>query len=114
MATPDHWHGPASILACQAGKDVYVEKPHAHNIWESGKMIEAAASHERILQVGTQAPQPMQVAASKAASASALGTRMALASIAGANHSHTVWHDLRSGFGADLLRAHYEAAHRKR
>jgi len=54
VATPDHWHGPASILACQAGKDVYVEKPHAHNIWESRKMIQAARKYNRILQVGTQ------------------------------------------------------------
>ena len=54
IATPDHWHGPASILACQAGKDVFVEKPHAHNIWESQKMIEAARKYKRILQVGTQ------------------------------------------------------------
>ena len=54
VATPDHWHGPASVLACQAGKDVYVEKPHAHNIWESRKMIEAARKYDRVLQVGTQ------------------------------------------------------------
>jgi len=54
IATPDHWHGPASILACQAGKDVYVEKPHAHNIWESRKIIEAARKYDRIVQVGTQ------------------------------------------------------------
>ena len=54
IATPDHWHGPASVFACQAGKDVYVEKPHAHNIWESRKMIEAARKYDRILQVGTQ------------------------------------------------------------
>jgi len=54
IATPDHWHAPASILACQAGKDVYVEKPHSHNIWESRKMIEAARKYKRILQVGTQ------------------------------------------------------------
>jgi predicted dehydrogenase len=54
VATPDHWHGPASILACQAGKDVYVEKPHAHNIWESQKMKEAARKYQRIIQVGTQ------------------------------------------------------------
>ena len=54
IGTPDHWHGPMSILACQAGKDVYVEKPHAHNIWESRKMVEAARKYERILQVGTQ------------------------------------------------------------
>jgi predicted dehydrogenase len=54
IATPDHWHGPASILACQAGKDVYVEKPHAHNIFESQKMKEAAKKYDRIIQVGTQ------------------------------------------------------------
>jgi len=54
VATPDHWHGPATVLACQAGKDVYVEKPHSHNIWESGKMVEAAANHKRVVQVGTQ------------------------------------------------------------
>ncbi len=54
VATPDHWHGPASILALQAGKDVYVEKPHAHNIWESRKMIETARKYNRVLQAGTQ------------------------------------------------------------
>jgi len=54
IATPDHWHGPAAIMACQAGKDVYVEKPHAHNIWESRKMIEAARKYNRIIQAGTQ------------------------------------------------------------
>ena len=54
VATPDHWHSPATILACQAGKDVYVEKPHSHNIWESGKMVEAAANHKRVVQVGMQ------------------------------------------------------------
>ncbi len=54
IGTPDHWHGPMSILACQAGKDVYVEKPHAHNIWESRKMVEAARKYDRVLQVGIQ------------------------------------------------------------
>jgi len=54
IGTPDHWHAPASILACQAGKDVYVEKPHSHNIWESRKLIEAARKYKRIVQVGTQ------------------------------------------------------------
>jgi predicted dehydrogenase len=54
IATPDHWHGPASVLACQAGKDVYVEKPHAHNIWESRQMVRTARKYDRILQVGTQ------------------------------------------------------------
>ncbi len=54
IATPDHWHGPASIMACQAGKDVYVEKPHAHNIWESQNMIKVARKYDRIIQAGTQ------------------------------------------------------------
>ncbi|MHC4574563.1 MAG: Gfo/Idh/MocA family protein [Planctomycetota bacterium] len=54
VATPDHWHAPATILACQAGKDVYVEKPHSHTIWEGRKMIEAARKYNRIVQVGTQ------------------------------------------------------------
>ena len=54
IATPDHWHGPLSIDACRAGKDVYVEKPHAHNIWESRQMVTAARRYNRIVQVGTQ------------------------------------------------------------
>jgi predicted dehydrogenase len=53
-ATPDHWHAPASILACQAGKDVYVEKPMTHTAWEGRKMIEAAQKYKRVIQVGMQ------------------------------------------------------------
>ena len=53
-ATPDHWHALGTILACQAGKDVYVEKPTAHSIWESRKMVEAARKYERVVQVGAQ------------------------------------------------------------
>jgi predicted dehydrogenase len=54
VATPDHWHALATIRACQAGKDVYVEKPPTHNCWEGQKMIEAARKYNRIVQVGTQ------------------------------------------------------------
>jgi predicted dehydrogenase len=54
VATPDHWHGPAAILACEAGKHVYVEKPCAHNIREGRLMVEAARRHKRVVQVGTQ------------------------------------------------------------
>jgi predicted dehydrogenase len=54
IATPDHWHALATIWACQAGKDVYVEKPLSHDIWEGRKMIEAAAKYQRIVQPGTQ------------------------------------------------------------
>ncbi|MHB0959360.1 MAG: Gfo/Idh/MocA family protein [Pirellulaceae bacterium] len=54
VATPDHWHALATIRACQAGKDVYVEKPPSHNCWEGRKMVEAARKYNRIVQVGTQ------------------------------------------------------------
>lgn len=54
IATPDHWHAPATILACDAGKHVYVEKPGSHNIREGRLMIEAARRNQRIVQVGTQ------------------------------------------------------------
>jgi len=54
VVTPTHWHALPTIQACQAGKDVYVEKPLCNNIWESRKMVEAAAKYNRIVQVGTQ------------------------------------------------------------
>lgn len=53
-AAPDHWHALAAILACQAGKDVYVEKPLSHNIVEGRRMVEAARKYNRVVQVGTQ------------------------------------------------------------
>src|SRR5207248_630831 len=53
-ATPHHSHALATILACQAGKDVYVEKPACHNIWEGRKMVEAARKYNRVVQLGTQ------------------------------------------------------------
>ncbi|MBK9168109.1 MAG: Gfo/Idh/MocA family oxidoreductase [Bryobacterales bacterium] len=52
IATPDHWHALQTIWACQAGKDVYVEKPVCHNIREGRKMIEAARKYNRIVQSG--------------------------------------------------------------
>ena len=55
VATPDHWHAPATILACNAGKDVYVEKPASHNLREGRWMVEAARRNGRIVQLGTQA-----------------------------------------------------------
>jgi predicted dehydrogenase len=53
-ATPDHWHALAAILTCQAGKDVYVEKPASNCIWEGRKMVEAARKYNRVVQVGMQ------------------------------------------------------------
>ena len=54
IATPNHWHALLTVWACQAGKDVYVEKPMSHTVWEGRKMVEAAARYGRIVQVGTQ------------------------------------------------------------
>jgi len=54
ISTPDHWHALSTIWACQAGKDVYVEKNPTTNIWEGRKMIEAAEKYKRIVQVGFQ------------------------------------------------------------
>lgn len=52
IATPDHWHAVQAIMACQAGKDVYVEKPLSVTIVEGRKMVEAAKRYDRVVQVG--------------------------------------------------------------
>nr|MBA3441101.1 Gfo/Idh/MocA family oxidoreductase [Pyrinomonadaceae bacterium] len=54
IATPDHWHAPAAILACDAGKDVYVEKPLTHDLSEGKAIIAAQNESKRVVQVGTQ------------------------------------------------------------
>jgi predicted dehydrogenase len=54
IATPNHWHSLCAVWACQAGKDVYVEKPVSHEIWEGRKVVEAARKYNRIVQAGTQ------------------------------------------------------------
>ncbi len=54
IATPDHWHALIAVLACQAGKDVYVEKPACHNVTEGVRMVEAARKYGRVVQHGTQ------------------------------------------------------------
>ena len=54
IAAPDHWHCLAAIMAFQAGKHAYVEKPVSHHIWEGRKMVEAARKYNRIVQAGTQ------------------------------------------------------------
>ena len=54
IATPDHWHAPAAILACAAGKHVYVEKPGSHNLHESTLLVAAARKHKRVVQMGNQ------------------------------------------------------------
>jgi predicted dehydrogenase len=54
IGTPDHWHVPITIAACEAGKDVYVEKPLTHDPSEGDKVIAAQNDHQRVVQVGTQ------------------------------------------------------------
>ena len=54
VATPDHWHALQTVMACAAGKDVYVEKPASLTVQEGRRMVEAARRHERVVQVGTQ------------------------------------------------------------
>jgi predicted dehydrogenase len=54
IATPDHWHATVAVLACQAGKDVYVEKPLSYCIAEGKAIVEAALHNQRVVQLGTQ------------------------------------------------------------
>ena len=54
IGTPDHWHAIPTILGCMAGKDIYVEKPDAHDIVEGQRMIAAAKKYQRVVQVGSQ------------------------------------------------------------
>ena len=54
IATPNHWHSLAAIWGCQAGKDVYVEKPLSHNIFEGRQLVNAAKKQGRVVQHGTQ------------------------------------------------------------
>jgi predicted dehydrogenase len=54
VSAPDHWHAPAALLAMQAGKNVYLEKPCSHNPWEGGVLIKAAARYGKSVQMGNQ------------------------------------------------------------
>ena len=54
VSTPDHWHAPAAMLACAAGKHVYLEKPCSHNPNEGEMLVKSAEKHKRVLQMGNQ------------------------------------------------------------
>ena len=54
IATPHHWHAIMAIWAMQAGKDVYIEKPCSHNLWEGKQLVRAVSNYNRIVQHGTQ------------------------------------------------------------
>jgi predicted dehydrogenase len=78
IATPNHWHGPATILACKAGKHVYVEKPCCHNVREGRLMVEAARKNNRLVQVGTQSRStPTTMAAVEQLQKGIIGTVLA-------------------------------------
>lgn len=67
IATPNHWHSLMAIWGCQAGKDVYVEKPCSHNLWEGQQLVKATRRYHRIVQHGTQSrsSQSMREAVAK-------------------------------------------------
>jgi len=54
MPLPNHWHALATVWACQAGKDVYIEKPACHNVFEGLRMVDAARKYNRMVQIGSQ------------------------------------------------------------
>lgn len=63
IATPNHWHSLGAIWALQAGKDVYVEKPVSHNVWEGRQLVKAAEKYNRIVQMGVQSRSAVGLAA---------------------------------------------------
>lgn len=91
IATPNHWHALATIWACEAGKDVYVEKPFSHDIWEGKQMMAAARKHNRLVQVGTQSrSSTVMHDAFAALHAGALGKMQ---------HLHAIIYRARAGIG---------------
>jgi predicted dehydrogenase len=62
VATPDHWHAPAAMMACEAGKHVYVEKPCSHNFREGQLLVDAARRNKVVVQHGTQSRSSQFVA----------------------------------------------------
>ena len=54
IATPDHWHTPGAIMAMQSGKDVYVEKPCSHNMYENELIVAAMKKYNKVVQMGNQ------------------------------------------------------------
>src|SRR5690606_30726579 len=61
IATPNHWHALMAIWALQAGKDVYVEKPLSHSVWEGRQAVKAAQKYGRIVQAGTQSRSDVEL-----------------------------------------------------
>jgi predicted dehydrogenase len=94
IATPNHWHALLTVWACQAGKDIYVEKPMSHTVWEGRKMIEAAGKYGRVVQVGTQhRSDPGLLGASRYLREGHCGKML---------HVHAVYFNLRKDIGYRL------------
>jgi len=91
IATPNHWHALATVMACQAGKDVYIEKPASHSVREGRKMVEAARKYNRIVQLGTQ--QRSDPALIK------LRELIAAKEIGEVQWIHSIWYDYRKSIG---------------
>ena len=62
IATPNHWHALGAIWGVQAGKDVYVEKPVSHNVWEGRQIVRAAEKYKKVVQTGTQSRSSSAIA----------------------------------------------------
>lgn len=91
IATPNHWHALLAVWACEAGKDVYVEKPVSHNIWEGRQIVRAAARYNRIVQAGTQyRSDPRLREAAEFIRQGHLGKVL---------WGHVVWYEFRPGIG---------------
>ncbi|MDA0833438.1 MAG: Gfo/Idh/MocA family oxidoreductase [Planctomycetota bacterium] len=88
VATPNHWHAPASILACDAGKHVYVEKPCSHNIREGRLLVDSARRNNRVVQHGTQ---------SRSTSTTQLAVQMLKEGIIGDVYAAKTWNIQRRG-----------------
>ena len=92
IAVPDHWHTPATVLACAAGKHVYIEKPGSHNAHESELIVAAAHKHQRIVQMGNQRRSwPWVIEAMQALHSGEIG-KLYMARAWYTNHRPTIGH----------------------
>ncbi|MDO8543185.1 MAG: Gfo/Idh/MocA family oxidoreductase [Opitutaceae bacterium] len=91
IATPNHWHALLGVWACRAGKDVYVEKPVSHSIWEGAQLVAAGRKHGRVVQAGTQyrSDEGLQAAAAW----------LREGHLGALQWAHVLWYELREGIG---------------
>lgn len=91
IATPNHWHAVLGVWACRAGKDVYVEKPVSHGLWEGAELVKAAREHGRIVQAGTQHRSNDGLIAA--------GEWLRGGNIGKLQWAHVLWYEFRPGIG---------------